>query len=209
AMLNNSLYFHKESQRTFILDGGALIDVLTSQPEAALEKSALSRISTNNRLRNDLTGLVAAQQLMAPEEQLRYDAARNLLNKPLPANAALLEQALAKEESGRVKDAMEMALSLIRVKSEDPATRLQAVEAMSGSLHPEVRAALNRILAQDTAGNFAEPDKKVRDAALAAQKRIESKLQMSRIAENTYFGLALGAVLLLAAVGLAITFGVM
>ena len=209
AMLNNSLYFHKESQRTFILDGGALIDVLTSQPEAALEKSALSRISTNNRLRNDLTGLVAAQQLMAPEEQLRYDAARNLLNKPLPANAALLEQALAKEESGRVKDAMEMALSLIRVKSEDPATRLQAVEAMSGSLHPEVRAALNRILAQDAAGNFAEPDKKVRDAALAAQKRIETKLQMSRIAENTYFGLALGAVLLLAAVGLAITFGVM
>src|SRR5690606_30953451 len=86
AMLNNSLYFHKESQRTFILDGGALIDVLTSQPEAALEKSALSRISTNNRLRNDLTGLVAAQQLMAPEEQLRHDAARNLLNKPLPAN---------------------------------------------------------------------------------------------------------------------------
>src|SRR5690606_29567620 len=108
-----------------------------------------------------------------------------------------------------VKDAMEMALSLIRVKSEDPATRLQAVEAMSGSLHPEVRAALNRILAQDAAGNFAEPDKKVRDAALAAQKRIETKLQMSRIAENTYFGLALGAVLLLAAVGLAITFGVM
>ncbi len=209
AMLNNNLYFHKESQRTFILDGENLIDALTSQPEVVLEKSALSRISTNNRLRNDLTGLVAAQQLMAPEEQQRYDAARNLLNKPLPANAALLEQALAKEESGRVKDAMEMALSLIRVKSEDPATRLQAVEAMSGSLHPEVRAALNRILAQDATGNFAEPDKKVRDAALAAQKRIESKLQMSRIAENTYFGLALGAVLLLAAVGLAITFGVM
>src|SRR5690554_4820284 len=58
-------------------------------------------------------------------------------------------------------------------------------------------------------GSFVEPNAEVRAAAQAALEKIETRLQMNRIAENTYFGLALGAVLLLAAIGLAITFGVM
>ena len=86
--------------------------------------------------------------------------------------------------------------------SDDPAIRSRAMQAMAGSLHPEVRGLLARIAESD-------PDAAIRASAVAALAHIEQELWWYRQAENLFFGLSLGSVLLLAAVGLAITFGVM
>lgn len=209
AMLQNRLFFNAATERTYFQDGAKLVDAISGEVATEESRTGLSRISVNNRLRNVLTGLIAAQQLLSPDEEKRYRSARALLDKPTPDNLKVLETAISVEKSDRVKEVMELAHSLILVQSREATVRLKAVEDLSGSLYPQVRAALNQILMIRPDGSFVEPNAEVRAAAQAALEKIETRLQMNRIAENTYFGLALGAVLLLAAIGLAITFGVM
>src|SRR5690606_999505 len=122
--------------------------------------------------------LIAAQQLLSPNEQRRYSAARDLLKKPSQENLAVLEQAIAQEDSKRVKDMMELAFNLIRIKSDNAVDRLAAIEGLSGSVYSEVRAALSQVLERDAEGNFKESDPRVREAAIAAQKRTETKLRL-------------------------------
>src|SRR5690606_25381112 len=76
-------------------------------------------------------------------------------------------------------------------------------------LNPDALNRLRQLLEKDEAGNYLEPDSDVRNSAQVAVKSIESKLALYGAVETVFFGLSLGAVLVLASIGLAITFGVM
>jgi urea transport system permease protein len=119
-----------------------------------------------------------------------------------------VNEALAKESSSDVKDILSLVRGLILLKSDDQAERITALELLDGSLYPEVRASLNQFV-----NGFSEEEIKTRKteytAATKSLASIETLVEMNGYIENLYFGLALGAVLLLAAIGLAITFGVM
>ena len=75
---------------------------------------------------------------------MRLAAAQELLGTASPAVADLLREALSGERDDEVRAAMEIGLASIEVNSDDPAKRLQAIEALDGSLHQEVRALLDR-----------------------------------------------------------------
>jgi urea transport system permease protein len=108
----------------------------------------------------------------------------------------------AKETVARVQDRIDVALNIATLNGDDLAARLNAIEALAGSLHPAAKNALrDRVAASD---NPAE----VR-AAEKALARIEARIERYQTADTLFFGLSLGSVLLLAAIGLAITFGVM
>src|SRR5690606_10079688 len=141
AMLQNRLFFNAATERTYFQDGAKLVDAISGEVATEESRTGLSRISVNNRLRNVLTGLIAAQQLLSPDEEKRYRSARALLDKPTPDNLKVLETAISVEKSGRVKEVMELAHSLILVQSREATVRLKAVEDLSGSLYPQVRAA--------------------------------------------------------------------
>jgi urea transport system permease protein len=98
---------------------------------------------------------------------------------------------------------------LADLASSDKPRRLAAVRSLEGTLDQEARNRLTALTEKDDEGNYLEPDEEVRGAAAAVIKRIEFKLQLNQLAETLFFGLSLGAVLVLAAIGLAITFGVM
>ncbi len=108
-----------------------------------------------------------------------------------------LEQRLEVEEDARVRDRIEAALAIYRVGEGD----IEAVDVLAGSLHSRARAALNIAARSDDPQLAAE--------ATRALATIEQKLRINSAAETLYFGLSLGSVLVLAAIGLAITFGVM
>jgi urea transport system permease protein len=122
--------------------------------------------------------------------------------------AELLRQRAAVETDGDVKAEIETALALVALDGTDAAARLQAVETLSRRLKPEVR---NRLaaLVEKSGDQFVEPDEQVRTAAAAALERIDDRLQLYAAVEMLFFGLSLGSVLVLVAIGLAITFGVM
>jgi urea transport system permease protein len=114
----------------------------------------------------------------------------------------IINEQLKKESDSKVKAALQTVSSLLQLQSEDVATRTEAVHQLSESLYPEVRAKLQEIADNDSANE-------VKNAAKASLTALENQLKVYQVAENIFFGLSLGSVLLLSAVGLAITFGVM
>ncbi|HEY9052379.1 MAG TPA: urea ABC transporter permease subunit UrtB, partial [Gammaproteobacteria bacterium] len=87
--------------------------------------------------------------------------------------------------------------------------RLNAIALLKESLLPEAKQALEPLVKKDESGQYLEQDASIRKLAQAALATIESRREVNAFAETVFFGLSLGSVLLLSAIGLAITFGVM
>ena len=104
---------------------------------------------------------------------------------------------------------IETALSVEALDDPDPRVRLGAVERLSGRLNPVVHNRLSALVRTTDDGGFAEPDEAVRAAAVDALWQIDSRRNVYSVLETAAFGLSLGSVLVLVAIGLAITFGVM
>jgi len=106
------------------------------------------------------------------------------------------------ETDPRVTDLLLTVRALARLNVDDPEQRLESIALLRGSLLSEVRVRLEATATRDE-------DPEVREAARDALDSIESRIRFFRFTENLFFGLSAGSVLLLAAIGLAITFGVM
>jgi urea transport system permease protein len=145
---------------------------------------------------------VAKLNLNAPEAATRLAAVRQIIDNFDATSAALLRQAAAQEQNAPVRELMEIGAALGGLYAENAAERIAAINTLRDSLNPEVRNRLTALLAR-------EQDEQVKQAAGAAIQGIERKVNTYRRVETVFFGLSLGSVLFLAAIGLAITFGVM
>jgi urea transport system permease protein len=125
-----------------------------------------------------------------------------MLDRPKPEYAPLIEPLLQEESVAEVREAMEIVIALANLSAEDKNTRMAAVETLDGNIHPAVHNGLQKLKqSTDDKAFAAEIDRVLNN--------IDAKLQLYSLAENVFFGLSLGSVLVLAAIGLAITFGVM
>ena len=179
------------------------VDALTGIPVAGLTESQLSKIGVNNRLRRDLRGLSARLSLMSPDLGTRLKAARGAFTARDPETLPFVQEALKKETDASVKNLLAQAQAAIVLQSTDTSEeeKLSAIAALRDRGDTE---ALGVLLA------FKDTDSlKLRLAVQAAVDSIQSSLAWWGALQNVYYGLSLGSVLLLAAVGLAITFGVM
>ena len=162
-----------------------------------------SAIHVNNRLRSAIEGALGALTLFSPDPAARLAAAQDALRHPSAEQAALLEKALAAEQDPTIRAAMEQSLSAARLVSGSKEERLAAARALGGTTDPQIKNLLDQFrTAPDT-------DPELRRAAEAALASIENRLWLVGLAANLFQGISLGSVLLLAAIGLAITFGVM
>jgi urea transport system permease protein len=215
TMLKGQLYYHETDNYLVAIedtaDGGERISRLFSdETVAASERGAFSKIRINNRLRRQLREAIARVQLGSVDRRLRLAAVGTILGKLDEHSAGLLIERLRVEGDRAVKNAMVQALALYRLRTSDaPDVKIAALDTLAGSLDPIVRNELSRLLEKNDDGSFVEPDAPVREAASAALVSIEGKLSLYAFVEQLFFGLSLGSVLLLAAMGLAITFGVM
>ena len=199
ALLDGKLHAAPDG-RVLIVGADGAVDAASGEPVDAVAGS--SRIVINNRMRAGLRGLIAQLSLGHPDAEVRLQAVRDMLPAMDAAAAAQFREALATERDDTVRDLLESGLALVDLDADDPAVRLAAVQRLDGRLNPTVRARLQAVADSDA-------DPQVKAAAAAALKRIEGKLQRYRFVETLFFGLSLGSVLVLAAIGLAITFGVM
>ena len=172
-------------------------DALTGEPLGEMSRRDLDRIGINNALRNQLRSAIAVVDLYSPNVERRRSSAERLLGEVDEELAQPLSELINEEEDSQVVRRLSQALAIYQVENGE----LEGVEALRGSLHPRARVALSRAASGD--------DPIVADAATAALMSIEQNLKINRGLETLYFGLSLGSVLVLAAIGLAITFGVM
>ncbi|WP_029734288.1 urea ABC transporter permease subunit UrtB [Deferrisoma camini] len=200
-----------EQGRVLILDGGGAFarDVVTGE-RVAVGTGRLRSPVINNRVRRVLLPVIARLQLSSSSLGVRLAAARELAKRPRPDAAGAIRAALEAERDADVRQALLLALAQIEIDSRDPRRRLSAVRTLGASADANVRERLRRMLQTNEAGEFTmEPNPEVRAAAADAIRTIERRLALVSLSRNLFYGVSLGSVLLLAALGLAITFGLM
>ncbi len=188
--------------RLVIRQGTTLTDALNGAP-VAVPDGALSTAPLNNAVRRSLIPAIAQLQLYALDRTVRLAAARSLAENPTAENATLLRQALAQEQDPDVRAALALALAQLDLNSPDSAVRLAAVKLLGEAGGPQVRSLLERLLAQ------SERDPQLYQAVNQALADLNVQQFLINQTGNFFYGLSLGSVLLLAALGLAITFGLM
>ena len=203
ALQDGRLSFSAEEKKVFYKDAsGNLIDALSGAPVAA-EPADLSDVRLNNRVRRALDAAIGGLSLQAREPAKRLQSAEAVFKSREGSVLPALDAAIAKETDAKIKQAMVEARAAVIINSED-ASEVDKLTAIGVVRARGDQEALN-LLAGLPAGSPASVQWAARDAVASMQ----SKLAAWATVQNAWYGLSLGSVLLLAAIGLAITFGVM
>jgi urea transport system permease protein len=205
ALAEGRLLVQPAERRVYVKEpSGGLVEAATGQAAPAeASADALKPVRVNNRLRRAVAAALGGLTLLSPDPGKRLEAAQAVLRSRDPTALPTLDQALAREEDAGVKQALGEARAavLLVMPSAAEADRLAAVQVLRARGDQEAIALLASL--PDGA-----PDS-VRDAVAVAVRAIENRLRYVEAAQNVVYGVSLGSVLLLAAIGLAITFGVM
>jgi urea transport system permease protein len=183
--------------------GAKVTDAATGERLPGLAPDSLDRIIVNNRLRGTIEATLGTLTLFSPDRAARRGAAQDALRHPSAETAALLEKALMAEQDSEIRTAMQRSLAASQLFSGSKEERLAAIRALGTATDPQVKNLL------DEFRYSANIDPELYKAAGEALAAIDSRLRWTGIAANLFQGISLGSVLLLAAIGLAITFGVM
>jgi urea transport system permease protein len=203
ALGDNRLLFDPTAKTVFIKTvQGDLLDAKTGE-KAQADVTQLKKVRINNALRRVIEASVGSMTLLAPDAAVRLSAAEAVFKSRDAAALPALEQALSKESDNKVKRILtEARAALIATNTDAPeAARLAAIETIKSRGDQDAVALLTNVATMSTG--------KVAAAAESAFASIQSRLALWRNVQNVWYGLSLGSVLLLAAIGLAITFGVM
>jgi urea transport system permease protein len=188
-----------ESGHAYLKDAsGALHDAVTGGPAGSEPTRAPT---SDNEVRRALEPLIARLQLQSPVTKERLDAVGVLESRSSEEDAPFLRDTLAKETDGAVRRAITAALAELDLASDDPARRIGAVAAIEATGSLRFKSTLE--------GLSSDPDPKLRDAAAHALSVLNRKQFFVDHIADVIYGLSTGSILLLTALGLAITFGLM
>ncbi|TIL44321.1 urea ABC transporter permease subunit UrtB [Mesorhizobium sp.] len=206
ALAEGDLYVRKADSLVFIgkAAGGTveLLDPLSGEKSGDAAKSEITKIKVNNTLRRAIRDALGTLTLGAKNPAARIAAADTMFKTPDATHIEPLDAAIASESVASVKALLEQARAASVLVSDRPeADKLAAVALIGGRGD---RNALSLLTAVE-----ANSEGAVKDAATAAIANINSTLALWDAGQNIWYGISLGSVLLLAAIGLAITFGVM
>ncbi len=204
ALQDLRLMFSAKEKKVYIkAKDDKLLDAATGKPAEGAAPDDIDNVRLNNRLRGVVEAAVGALTLMAPDPNRRFDAAQAVFKSRDAAALPALEKALAAEKDARVKKAMNEARAAIVLTAPDSNTadKIAAIEVIRDRGDQDALGLVNGLQ-----GN--QPPEVV-SAVAAARAKIQRTLAIWNTVQNAWYGLSLGSVLLLAAIGLAITFGVM
>ena len=204
AMLEGQLYYSKRGKALFLMKQGEdnyqFTPLFEGTPVIQPGKRGFKKVRINNRLRTLIRQQLALIQLKHSDANIRLAAVQELLKNPEAGAALLIDDVIGQEHDQAVIVAMETLLAVIQLKNGDEAAQLAAIETLSLSLNSSAMNALT---------DYQPPNSMLKNKAQAAIKKINDQRDMYAKVETIFFGLSLGSVLALSAIGLAITFGVM
>jgi urea transport system permease protein len=193
-----------DSGEVLIQDGDTTRDAITGKSVTA---PGAQPVTLNNLLRSKVSGALSGSQLDSPDLETRRAAINALLQKPDPSMKPLIDAQRAKETDPDLKKRLDTLWAMTALHNSDPATRLEAVQLVAARHDLDMNELLRPLVARKPDGTFVESDDRVRAAAQAGIDELDAIQRRSQIAGTLFAGLSLGSVLLLAALGLAITYG--
>jgi urea transport system permease protein len=204
ALQDGRLLFDPNDKKVYVRSkSGEMLDAATGRPVVGTAPVGLKPVRLNNRLRRAIDAAMGALTLLSPDPAKRYDAAQAVFKARDADALKTVDAAIAKETDARIKRALTEARAAIILNLPDApaADKLDAVSVIRDRGDQEAGGLL--------AGLPADTPDQVKRAASDAVSSIDTRLGMWNLVQNAWYGLSLGSVLLLAAIGLAITFGVM
>ncbi|MFZ2099438.1 MAG: urea ABC transporter permease subunit UrtB [Oricola sp.] len=207
SLADGTLQVREADQFVFVTRGsGAAVDLLdpvTLEAQGAVPAAGLRKVKIKNSLRRKIADAVSGLTLHAKNPAVRLSAAETMFSRPDPASIEALDAAIAAETDTNVKTAFREARAAAVLQSDLPeADKLDAIAMLRERGGRDVLPFLTTVSAN------AESEA-IRDAGKAAIAAIEESMMFWSAGQNILYGISLGSVLLLAAIGLAITFGVM
>jgi urea transport system permease protein len=199
ALKNDALYTTSDGRIYIVTDDKAY------NPATGLTgplPEGLDGLMINNRLRGAADDALSALKLFSHDRALRLAAATELQKSVTLAQAPLVEKALAQEQDADIRPVLQLVVATANLQSPDGIRRKAAVEALADSSNANLRPLLQTMLT-------AEPDEGVRVAVAHTLQALDSRLARTEFIGNVFYGISLASVLLLTALGLAITFGLM
>jgi urea transport system permease protein len=198
AMSDDAVKFTDSA--VFIIKDGKGFDPVTGT-EVPVPESAEDVIN-NNQMRTELGAALALVGLQSPDAKVRLDAVKTLAGDPSVDKLPLIEKAYAAEQTPAIKEALGNLRFALLLGDDDKAKRLQAAEALGDSGTPATKLLLSERLK-------VEADPQVKAALSAALGQIDARLAWGERLGVVFTGISLGSILLLVALGLAITYGLM
>ena len=186
--------------QVFVVQGAQVTDPVTGS--ALTLPGNAEDAMLNNRLRGELDSAIAALKLFSSDAALRRSAIAALIKEPEAAKRGLIERALNQETSADLKTQLGYALAAIDLSADNAEQRRAAAQMLGQLSHPDVQRLLNDQLQKET-------DATVRNQLTASLQRLSASLAWGDRLGVLFTGMSLGSILLLVALGLAITYGLM
>ena len=200
-MLLGNLYFQNQSNEILFLEKDSFKSLFTNNTISNANQDDFSKVKINNKLRSVIKASLAKINLFASDENKRLNAAKNILENLEEQDKEIILEALKSEKKSSIKDILLEANANINAKFATGEEQLKAIAELGGFLSAKSLETLT--------GLKESNDEKVKEAVKNALNEIELSKSFYSFIETAFFGLSQGSVLLLAAIGLAITFGVM
>jgi len=199
ALADGELY--TASKRVIIVKGDSATDAVTGEKIATIP-TGKEDITVNNRLRRELGAALAALKLVSPQRDVRLAAAKELAGGSEPAMLPMVKLALDKETDPAIKPLLEQIAATLELRTDDRDARLAAVRKLASSTSASTKGLLLSFIE-------SEKDDELRIEAQRSLREIESSLAWGERLGIVFTSVSLGSILLLAALGLAITYGLM
>jgi urea transport system permease protein len=188
-------------KRALIVKGGQATDAVTGEKVVPLP-AGLEEISVNNRLRGAVQGALAALKLVSPERATRLAAAKELAGGAEDGMLPLVRKALEKETDTAIWPLLEQIAATLELKGGTRESRIAAILTLGKSSNPNAKTLLLSVLE-------TEKDEEILTGTRMSLRAVEGRLAWNQRAGLAFAGVSLGSILLLAALGLAITYGLM
>jgi urea transport system permease protein len=186
--------------KPLIVRDGKGVDPVTGA-EATLPDTA-EDIMNNNRMRGEIDAALASLKLLSPDATVRREAVKTLQGDVDESKLPLLDKAFAQESVADIKDTLGMLRAAAMLGSADQSKRLEAATLLAQSSQAATKTLLIERLQ-------VEADPAVKSALQLSLSKVESRLAWGDRLGAIFSGISLGSILLLVALGLAITYGLM
>ncbi|MFT3737010.1 MAG: urea ABC transporter permease subunit UrtB [Rhodocyclaceae bacterium] len=206
ALANDSLKL-VDGKQVLIIDGDKIIDAITGKTLDALPETA-EDVVTNNRVSAALDAALASLAITSTDREIRLDAVKKLQASANEAILPLLEKALSVEKDPTILKLLQVTQAIAQIQSKDRALRLAAIQKMGETDDAALKPLLEEVLAKE-GDTFKESDEALRVEAQKSINAINARLTRGEWLGGIFTGISLGSILLLAALGLAITYGLM
>ena len=207
ALAEGNVQTSATAKKVLIVADGKGTDAVTGKPVEKLPED-LDEVVANNVFRRELAAAIATLRLTSTDRAVRLAAAKTLQDETEGDRLPLVQRALAKEADAEIKGLLERVRANLQLNSKDKSIRLAAIVSLGSSVNPNTKTILLEMLTKK-GGEFVEQDADIRYAAQKSLVEVEGRLSTGERIGQVFSGISLGSILLLAALGLAITYGLM